>query len=205
MRKKILDLCGGTGAWSKYYKLAGYDVEVVTLPDNDVRTFIPPPDVHGVLAAPPCDQLSFVLSEKISRDIEGALEIVRACQRIVEACGPSLAWWALENPIGHLCRYLGAPQFVFQPWEFGDPWTKRTGIWGKFKAPVKTFMDWGNVHKNEALYIRKPRKKPNMVWLHKSAYDLIPAYHDLPRPTTDAAFRAMTPQGFARAFFEANP
>lgn len=32
MKKLILDLCGGTGAWSKPYKDAGYDVKVITLP-----------------------------------------------------------------------------------------------------------------------------------------------------------------------------
>ena len=36
MRKIILDLCGGTGSWSAPYKQAGYDVRLVTLPDNDV-------------------------------------------------------------------------------------------------------------------------------------------------------------------------
>lgn len=30
--KIILDLCGGTGSWSKPYKDAGYDVRVITLP-----------------------------------------------------------------------------------------------------------------------------------------------------------------------------
>lgn len=35
--KIILDLCGGTGSWSKYYKEAGYDVRVITLPDYNVR------------------------------------------------------------------------------------------------------------------------------------------------------------------------
>jgi len=40
--KIILDLCGGTGAWSKPYADAGYDVRVVTLPDADVRVYQPP-------------------------------------------------------------------------------------------------------------------------------------------------------------------
>lgn len=40
--KIILDLCGGTGSWSKPYKDAGYDVKVITLPDNDVRLYAPP-------------------------------------------------------------------------------------------------------------------------------------------------------------------
>lgn len=40
--KVILDLCGGTGAWSKPYKEAGYDVRVITLPKHDIRTYKPP-------------------------------------------------------------------------------------------------------------------------------------------------------------------
>ena len=58
MSKIILDLCGGTGSWSKPYKDAGYDVRVITLPD-DVRLYAPPDNVHGILAAPPCTEFSF--------------------------------------------------------------------------------------------------------------------------------------------------
>ena len=203
MSRIILDLCGASGAWSKPYADAGYDVHLVTLPVADVRTYVPPRNVWGILAAPPCTHFSFVLSEKKPRDFDGGMEVVWACQRIIALC-PSLAWWALENPVGHLRRFLGPPAFIFQPWEFGDPWTKRTAIWGRFQPPRRTFQHWDEVPKNEALYIRKPRKKPNMVWLHKSAKDLIPAYAGF-RADTDAAFRALTPQGFARAFFEANP
>ena len=36
MSKLILDLCGGTGSWSKPYKEAGYDVRVITLPHYDL-------------------------------------------------------------------------------------------------------------------------------------------------------------------------
>ena len=72
--KIILDLCGGTGAWSKPYKDAGYDVRVITHPKHDVRELVPrelgtPTNeifwdvyikgVYGVLAAPPCTQFSF--------------------------------------------------------------------------------------------------------------------------------------------------
>lgn len=36
MSKIILDLCGGTGSWSKPYRDAGYDVRVITLPRYDL-------------------------------------------------------------------------------------------------------------------------------------------------------------------------
>ena len=39
--KIILDLCGGTAAWSNPYKKAGYDVRVITLPEYDVREYEP--------------------------------------------------------------------------------------------------------------------------------------------------------------------
>lgn len=44
-RRIILDLCGGTGSWSKPYQEAEYDVRIITLPDYDVRTYIPPENV----------------------------------------------------------------------------------------------------------------------------------------------------------------
>jgi hypothetical protein len=212
LKKIILDLCGGSGAWSRPYLEAGYDVRIISLPEHDVRNFNPPPGVWGILAAPPCTHFSFVRRGKVEsnhglRDISAGMEIVNACLSIIQAKCRWWKWWAMENPVGYLNQQPGwtHPRFIYQPWEFGDPWTKRTAIWGRFNSPKKIYTRWEDVPKNDKLYIRKPRKKPNMVWFHKSAYDLIPSYHGLPRPTTDAAFRAMTPQGFARAFFEANP
>lgn len=56
--KIILDLCGGTGAWSRPYTEAGYDVRIITLPEHDVRYYKSPRKVYGVLAAPPCKAAS---------------------------------------------------------------------------------------------------------------------------------------------------
>ena len=112
MSKIILDLCGGTGSWSRPYMEAGYDVRIITLPDYDVRTYIPPDNVYGI------------------------------------------------------------------------------------------FSNWEDVPKI-SLYTRPNRNKPNFAYLHKSEWVKIPqlAFH---KPVTDAEFRAMTPPGFACAFYEAN-
>lgn len=45
--KIILDLCGGTGSWSRPWQLNGYDVRIITLPEYDVRTYKPPENVWG--------------------------------------------------------------------------------------------------------------------------------------------------------------
>lgn len=44
-KKIILDLCGGSGSWSRPYVEGGYDVRNITLPDYDVLTYDPPKKV----------------------------------------------------------------------------------------------------------------------------------------------------------------
>lgn len=200
--KIILDLCGGTGSWSRPYCEAGYDVRVITLPEYDVRTYEPPDNVYGILAAPPCTEFSVLncIAEARDRDEDAGMEIVNACLKIIEKCNPK--FWAMENPRGYLRKYLGKPTYSFQPWYFGDAWTKATDIWGRFAPPRVVYDDWADVPKLK-IYARPGREKPNFAFLHKSAWENIPQLQYY-KPQTDAEFRAMTPPGFARAFFEAN-
>ena len=146
MSKIILDLCGGTGSWSKPYKENGYDVRVVTLPKNDVREYQPPENVYGILAAPPCDQFSFAKTTGKPRQLENAWSIVRACLDIIAQCNSiesayskttKLKFWALENPNGLLKRFLGKPAYEFNPYDFGDDYKKKTHLWGWFNDPKK--------------------------------------------------------------------
>lgn len=201
--KIILDLCGGTGSWSRPYKEAGYDVRVITLPEYDVLTYNPPDNVYGILAAPPCTEFSVLncKAEARERKPEDGLKTVIACLRIIRKSNPK--WWAMENPVGYLREYMGKPTVTFQPWEYGDPWTKRTDLWGTFSPPQKVYSAWEDVPNKLPLYTRPGRGKPNFAYLHKSAHALIPQL-SFAVPQTDAEFRAMTPPGFAQAFFRAN-
>ena len=206
--KIILDLCGGTGAWGEPYKENGYDVKLITLPNYDVRKYIPPKNVYGILAAPPCTEFSiaregFFFGKKIkqNRDLNSGMIIVNECIRIIKSCNSK--FYAIENPVGVLRKFLGDPDFSFQPWEFGNPWTKRTLIWGDFNKPIKKFKKWEYVKKIKELYIRPGREKPSIAFLHKSSKKYIPSMKNM-KFKNDAEFRAVTPQGFAKAFYEAN-
>ena len=134
IKKIILDLCGGTGSWSLPYKEAGYDVKNITLPEYDVRLYkFPMETIYGILAAPPC---TFFSRKRICRGrptnnqfLDG-LSVVDACLRIIKMTKPK--FWALENPEGYLHNWIGKPTFKFQPYEFGDAWTKKTWIWGAY-------------------------------------------------------------------------
>jgi hypothetical protein len=110
-----------------------------------------------------------------------ALGVVDACLRVVAVCRP--AWWALENPVGRLKKWLGPYQMTFNPCDYGgwvdppDAYTKRTCLWGQFNEPVK-----------------KPVEPTEGSKIHRYP------------PTADrAALRSITPAGFANAFMAANP
>ncbi len=196
-RKIILDLCGGTGAWSKPYAAAGYDVRVVTLPE-DVRLYQPPENVHGILAAPPCTM--FAISgnrwKRTDEQMKDALSMVDACLRIIFACKPK--WWALENPVGKLIHYIGKWRYTFQPCDYGDPWTKRTCIWGEHwmpgTKPVEPVGLWTDGTPSGKLGIVDHPEYLPPDWIHK-----------LPESKDRATLRSITPPGFAQAFFAANP
>lgn len=177
----ILSLCDFTGEWSKPYREAGYDVRQVDIRrGDDVRLFeaLPYP-VRGVLAAPPCTHLASSGARwwegKGEQALLDAMAVVDACLRIITVHRP--LWWVLENPVGRLTRFLGDPRMAFDPADYGDPYTKRTLLWGDFKCPAK-----------------RPVEAVEGSRMHR-----------LPPSPDRAALRSVTPAGFARAFFEANP
>lgn len=196
--KIILDLCGGTGSWSKPYKDAWYDVRIITLPKHDVKTYIPPENVYWFFAAPPCTMFSRARTTwKTPRDFKGAMEVVSACLRIIWESQYenrfNLKFWAMENPAWHLDKFMGKPAFKFQPYDFWDKYSKQTFIWGKFNEPKKNPV---KLTDEEII-----RSRNNTRILPKIPDN----YERDPNMKTIQIQRSITPQGFAQAFFKANP
>ncbi len=190
--KIILDLCGGTGAWSKPYKEAGYDVRLITLPDYDVRLFQASDfrklRIYGVLAAPPCTHFAgsgamWWKGKGTEKLLEG-LSVVDACLRIIYWGKPK--FWVLENPVGRLVHYLGKPKMYFNPCDYGDAYTKKTCLWGEFNIPEKN-----------------PVKPIFMTTKNGKRYSPV-AYNTGGKSERTKMLRSITPPGFAKAFFEAN-
>ena len=175
----ILSLCDGLGSWSQPYVDNDYDVIRVDLnAGHDVRLLqLPAKPIHGVLAAPPCTMFanSGARWPRTPEQMLDALSVVDACLRIIMVTEP--VWWVLENPHGKLSRYLGPPRMTFQPNDYGDDYTKLTCLWGRFTEPARTPV---------------PAVAGSRM-------------HFLPPGPERAALRSVTPEGFARAFYEANP
>jgi site-specific DNA-cytosine methylase len=229
--RTILDLCGGTGAWSQPYRYAGYstlivDPKAIELPNGQtyrgtVKEFNEElerdrvkPHFHGVLAAPPCTE--FAVSgarwwkSKPPELLAEAVKVVMQCLWATSAVEP--IFWALENPVGRLHKYIGRPKMTFQPWEFGDPWTKKTCLWGHFYSPTKI----DGARKPEGTGAKRWQRsltnhlspKPTAAQIAKLVQTgMLPPdwIHRLGPSPERATLRSITPPGFARAFFEANP
>lgn len=201
--KIILDLCGGTGAWSKPYRDAGYDVRLVTFPNFDVtRTvctdlgiwfypsektacadmFLDYDNIYGVLAAPPCTEFSKAKTTA-PRDFDKGMETISACLDIIWNIQKRkrLEFWALENPEGLLRRFLGNPPYTFYQWQFGNDRNKKTDLWGRFIEPKRS-------HTVKPDYVQKSYHNKNADWFSNAT----------------AKQRAITPEGFALAFYKAN-
>ena len=188
MAKSILSLFDYSGNWPKYYKENGYDVLQVDIKyDLDVLKLEKadlPDNLYGVLAAPPCTDFSGSGAQywKI-KDSDGrtnaSLALVDKTLEII-SWFPELKFWALENPVGRLSTLrpsLGKPWY-FQPCDYGDAYTKKTGLWGKFNKDL----------------VKTPVKPDPNSWIMKLGG----------KSERTKELRSMTPLGFAKAFYEAN-
>jgi len=147
----------------------------------DVRSWFPVLNPAIVFAFPPCTNLAVSgarwFQDKGLEALRESLDLVIACKGICEA---SDAPWMLENPVGTLSTYWRKPDYTFQPWQYGDRYSKKTCLWtgGGFVMP----KEW-----------------------HATPPDGTTAAIHLMPPSADRADkRSVTPAGFARAVFEAN-
>ncbi len=161
-KKTILHLCADIGSDSKPYKDAGYNVILVGSKIG-VENYHPPENVYGIIANPPCTMFSIARTvAKTPRDLEQGMFLVKECLRIIWECQYKtplnqrtgiLNFWVIENPATGMLKYfLGKPNFIYSPHEFGDDFTKRTALWGWFNAPKKPLFcnEYGYIEKGNS-------------------------------------------------------
>lgn len=189
--KTILSLFDESGVWSAPYVRAGYDVIQLDLQNGvDISELTLETmheaaidEVHGILAACPCTHFAnsgarWFAEKDQSGVTQEAIDLVHLTLGMVSYYEPE--FWAIENPMGRIRRLCGlpAPRLYFQPHHFGDPYTKRTQLFGYFNAHLPT----SNVFPHEGSRTHKLRG-------------------DVPE---QKKLRSLTPEGFAYAFYMAN-
>lgn len=197
----VLSLCDRTGVMVQPWREAGYRCMIVdtqhprgettdgllTRVGADVTTWLPPlTEYAAAFAFPPCTHLAksgarWWRDKGLAALIEG-LQVVEACRRICEWTG---APWMLENPSGAISSHWRKPDHTFDPCHYGgyleppgDAYTKLTCLWagGGFVMPEKRPVE--------------PTEGSRMHLVGPG-----PRRSDI---------RSVTPEGFARAVFEAN-
>lgn len=158
--------------------------------------------IEGVLAAVPCTSFSGAgarfwdsqhdkpnremvrkkygdyAAEHYDTPLEYAKMLVSMTELYVELSAPR--FHVLENPVGRMPRVTGLPEpkMLFMPNNFGNPYIKRTQLWGDFNND----MPMANTEPTEGSKAHRLRG-------------------DNPKQKKE---RSLTPEGFAYSFFMAN-
>ena len=188
--KTILSLFDASGEWARPWQEAGYDVHTFDIQTGeDINDFSAEHllengygdlNIWGILAAPPCTDFAssgaqFWAKKDAKGQTEISNELVMQVIRTVNFLQPKI--WAMENPVGRIAKLNNLPpaHLTFDPNYYGDPYTKKTLLWGNFEnnlpmAPVE------------------PTEGSKIIKLSGK----------------DKYSRSLTPEGFAYAFFMAN-
>lgn len=146
----------------------------------DMLEWLPPREPIAFAAFfPPCTNVSVSgarwFKDKGIGSLIQALKLFDVSVKLGEWSG---APYLIENPVSTISTYWRKPDYVFDPCDYGDPWTKKTCLWvgNGFRMPEK----------------------------HRVPPSLGSKIH-LMTPSADRADkRSETPEGFAMAVFQAN-
>lgn len=153
----------------------------ITYQWGDARVWVPPRRPAILFAFPPCTHVSGSGAQdwkmKGTALLRDSLEMWSAAYHAGMWAGIP---FMIENPVGKFSDHMRKPDYLFHPWEYGDPWTKKTCLWigNEFVMPPK-------------LHTEPPAGTTQAIWLMSPGED---------RDTE----RSKTPPAFARAVFESN-
>lgn len=200
MKDVVILMCHTSGIAAQPWADAGYTVYCVDIAHQprkervvgrvhyvygDCRTWVPPEHVRGRIAfyaaEPPCTHVT--VADARDFRIKGTA-LLRDSLEMFSACYSQGCWsgapFRIENPVGKFSDHMGKPDFYFHPWQYGDPWTKKTCCWVGNGYVMPT-----------PLYQEPPAGTTQKIWLMGPSDDR-------------AALRSETSPAFARAEFEAN-
>ena len=145
MSMSVLVACEYSGVVRDAFRKRGHlamscDLRETDGPDEwhfqgDVRDALKNITWDMIIAFPPCQHLSVAgaqfwpVKEADGRQ-QRALDFVKM---LADAPAKKVV---IENPLGALSRLWRKPDQVINPWQFGDPWKKRTCLWLRGVEPL---------------------------------------------------------------------
>lgn len=141
--------------------------------------------VDGILAALPCTDFAisgarWFKEKDANGSTQKSIELAYQTLRIIDLCMPD--FWVIEQPVSRVHKLvpeLGKPKMYFNPCDFGDPYTKKTALYGNFNTDLK--MNKVPPVEGSKMHLKYGGKSERTKEM-----------------------RSTTPMGFAQAFYEAN-
>lgn len=100
-----------------------------------------------IIAHPPCTYLTSAGAIRLFNK-DHSIKDEERFQKGVEAARFFMAFWeadcpriAIENPVPMKCFNLPPYSQIIEPYQFGDPWRKRTCLWLKGLPPLVAMME----------------------------------------------------------------
>jgi hypothetical protein len=136
---KVLIACEYSGRVREAFKKAGHDAMSCDLLPSDIPGNHYQGDVLDILhkgwdmmiAHPPCTYLTLAgihWNNRIPGRKEKTMEALEFIKLLLNAPIKKIA---VENPAGVISTYIRKPDQYIQPWQFGHPESKKTGLWLK--------------------------------------------------------------------------
>jgi hypothetical protein len=151
-------------------------------------TAFPLPDI--LFAFPPCTDVA-VSGARWMRDkgLAAIIDSLRLFKVATDFAAYLQCPYMIENPVSTVSTYWRAPDYKFNPSDYGDPYTKETWLWTGNGFVMPPIIQAGDMF-----------DKPTIA---QGPIDTKRIHHAAPGPDR-ANFRSETPMGFARAVFHAN-
>ena len=169
--KTILSLFDFSGIWSSFYKNNGYKVNNIVC--------------HNCTDTAVAGAKHFAAKDADGRT-QKSIEIFNKTLEIIKYCEPK--FWTLEQPVSRLVTLI--PEFkqyfkgYFQPYHYGDPYSKKTALFGEFNFPEPT-----NIVQPKGM---RPGQPPE--WFSRVGG----------KSEKTKEYRSKTSEKFAEAFYENN-
>lgn len=140
-----------------------------------------------IIAFPPCTDLSAICASvwKIKQQ-DGRQQ--KAINFVKDIYNSKVKYICIENPTGALNTFWQKPTQIINPYQFGDPYLKRTCLWLK-NLPILE-------HKNNLFFDKENITKPIYSWVYNSSNSKLPGLYKNPK------IRSKTFPGIAKAMAE---
>jgi len=207
MKPPVISMCDKSGVMVKPWAEAGFKCFCVdtqhsirrdrvdgniTYVWGDVRSWAPPERPGIFFAFTPCTDLAVSGARDFKKK---SWPLLRDGMDLFHAAYMAARWggfpYMLENSVGRISGIFGEAEHIFDPCDYGDPYTKSTCLWtgGGFVMPSKNHADL-LFDSGASTRVVEPGEGSRM--------------HKIGPSAERSNIRSQTPRGFAQAVFEAN-